>query len=111
MKYDNSGTHCPKVISKSKVFKKLAKVKVTRSKMSVPTERSCHKNNHIKYQSSSTRCSKVISKIKFSKSRSNSKVKVTRSKMLVPMGMSCHKDYSCEISKLLYSWLKIQWQD
>ena len=28
MKYDNSGTHCLKVISKSKVFKKLAKVKV-----------------------------------------------------------------------------------
>ena len=45
MKYQSSRTHCSKVISKVKVFKKgsNSRVKVTGSKIMVPTERSYHK--------------------------------------------------------------------
>ena len=42
-----------------------SKVKVTVSKILVPTER----NTHVKYQSYSTHCSKVISKVKVSERR------------------------------------------
>ena len=46
-----------------------SKVKVTGQKIMVPTERSYHKNTHVKYQSSSTHCAKVISKVKVSERR------------------------------------------
>ena len=83
------------------------KVKVTRSKILVPTERSCDKE-----------CTYVIWKpylfwlgsygqgLKFFKSRSNvSRVKVTRSKILVPTERSCDKECTYVIWKPYLFWL------
>ena len=69
VKYQSSCTHCSKVISHVKVFKKRSnsKAKVTGSKMLAPTENSCPKKYSCEtYQSSSTHCSKVIIKVKVS---------------------------------------------
>ena len=40
------------------------KVKVTRSKIMVPSERSCHKNTHVQYGSPITSSKKVMAKVK-----------------------------------------------
>ena len=78
------------------------KVKVMRSKIMVPCERSCHKifNTHdylCNLKALTLLVRKLWPKLKFFKSRSNFKVKVTRSNNLVPCERFCHKEYTCAI--------------
>jgi regulation of enolase protein 1 (concanavalin A-like superfamily) len=65
------------------------KVKVTRSNIMIPIERSCHKE-HI-YEIPITYTQNIWSMLKFLKSGSNFKVKFTRSNITLPIERSCHK--------------------
>ena len=74
------------------------KVKVTRSKIMVPRDRS----SHMEYTCAI--CKPYFFWFEsygqgFFKSRSNFKVKVTRSKTTVPCERSCNKEYTCTIWK------------
>ena len=80
------------------------KVKVTRSKITVRCERSCHKENTCNMKALALLVKKLWPRIKFFKSRSNFKVKVTRSKIMVPCKRSWHKEYTCAIWKPYHLW-------
>ena len=53
-----------KLKSRLKFLKSRSNVKARRLKMLVPTERSCHRNIHLKYHSPNTYHSKVVAKVK-----------------------------------------------
>ena len=91
-----------KLWSRLKFFKSRSnfKVKVTRSKLTVPCDRSCHKEYTCNMKALSLLVRKLWSKLKFFKSRLNFKVKVTRSKLTVPCERSCHKEYTCNMKAL-----------
>jgi hypothetical protein len=100
MKYESPITcHAKDMANVIKFLKRGSnfKVKVTRSKILVPIERSCHKETHMIYESLITCHSKDMAMLKFLKRGSNFKVKVTRSKILVPIERSCHKEITYEI--------------
>ena len=67
VKYQCSSTHCSRVISNVKVFKKWVKLQGQGHR--VKNNGTQEKNTHVKYQSSSSHCSKVISKVKVSRMR------------------------------------------
>ena len=73
------------------------KVKVMRSKITVPCEKSCHKEYMCNMKALSLLGRKLWPRLKFFKSRSNFKVKVTRSEIMVPHERSCHKQHTCAI--------------
>jgi hypothetical protein len=76
-----------------KFLKSRSNIKVRRSKIMVPIERSCHRD----MKALSLTIKKRWPKLKFLKSRSNFKVKVRRSKIVVPIERSYHKKYTYEI--------------
>ena len=64
MKYQSSNTHCSKVISKVKVFKKWVKLQGQGHRVkNNGTQRKglITGNDHVKHQSYSTHCSKCVS--------------------------------------------------
>ena len=72
------------------------KVKVIRSKILVPMDRSCHKE--YTYEKPYLLWLRSYGQgLSFFESRSNFMVKVTRSKILEPMERSCHKECTYEI--------------
>jgi hypothetical protein len=69
----------------------MLKIKVTRSKVLVPKERSPIMHLFLKYQSPKALGSKyIVCRLKFFKTRSKPKIKVTRSKVLVSMERSLY---------------------
>ena len=68
MKYQSSSTHCSKVKSKVKVFKKWVKLQGQGHKVKKLwyLRKGIITRNTTKFQSSSIHCSKVISKVKVS---------------------------------------------
>ena len=53
-----------KLCLRLKFFKSRSNVKVRRSKIMVPCERSCHKNTHVQYESPISSGLKVMAKVK-----------------------------------------------
>ena len=99
VKYQTSRTHCSKVISKVKVFKKWVKLQGQGHrviKIWYPRKGLTTGNIHVKYPSSSTYCQKLLARLKFQRGGQNDR----RTKTICPPIF----DLRGHIKHLLHYW-------
>jgi hypothetical protein len=100
MKYKSPITYHSKDMANVKVFLKSgSNFKVTRSKIMVPLESSCHKEDtsHMKYESPITYHSKYMANVKVFEKWVRLQGQGHKIKILIPIERSCHKEHTYEI--------------